>query len=658
MPHDHDRRTDDAGTCGVHPRNVYLAMTPLPEARARFLERFGAALEAETVPAVDAVGRVLAEAVQARLSAPSYHGAAMDGFAVFARNSFGASQASPRDLALGSQAFAVNTGDLLPEGCDAVIMIEQVQGLAQAIRIEAPAAPWQHVRRVGEDVVATEMLFPRHHPIGPTCVGALLAGGVFDVPVIRRPRVLILPTGGEIVPVAQARLAPPGPGRIIEFNGTMLGKLVEQAGGVYTLHAPIADDLDLLCEVIVEAARGSFDVVMVIGGSSAGARDFTRAAAERVGEVLVHGVTMMPGKPTVLAEVAGKPMVGVPGYPVSAILCFEQLVAPLLAQLQRRPAARRPVVQAYPTRKMASKLGMDEFVRVRLGRVGERLVATPLPRGAGSVTSFTQADGMLCIPADLEGVHAHAPVPVELLRPLEEIEGNLVAVGSHDLCLDVLADLLRGEGDGVRLSSSHVGSLGGLRALRDGVCHLAGCHLLDPTDGSYNTSFVRRYLPGLPVTLVHLVDREQGLAVAPGNPKGLQGLADLARPDCRFVNRQAGSGTRVLLDHLLDQEGIAAASIDGYGTEEFTHMAVAVAVASGAADAGMCVRSAARALGLDFLPVTTERYELVMATASLGHPGLQRLLQVIASPAFALRAARLGGYDTAGTGQLRSIDGT
>ncbi len=656
MPHDPDPRTDAPPSCGPHSRNVYLRMTGLAEARALMESRFPQRLPGERVPVAMAVGRVLAEAVHARVSAPSYPGAAMDGFAVRSADTFGASQAGPRDLALQGGAHPVNTGEVMPEGCDAVIMIEHVQVLEGAIRIEAPIFPWQHVRRVGEDIVATEMLFPRHHRIGPTCVGALMAGGIFEVPVVRRPRVLIIPTGAEIVSPENVDVNALRPGTIIEFNGTMLGKLVEASGGTYTLHAAIGDNLDHICETLLAAVRGPYDVVLVIGGSSAGSRDFTRAAAERVGEVFVHGVTMMPGKPTVLADVEGKPVVGVPGYPVSAILCFEQFVAPALARMQGVSPARRPVEWAHPTRKIASKLGMDEFVRVRLGRVGDRLVATPLPRGAGTVTSFSQADGMLCIPADLEGVHPHEPVRVELLRPIEEIEQNVVAVGSHDLCLDVIADLLRARGSGVTLSSSHVGSLGGLRALRDGACHLAGAHLLDPTDGSYNVNFVRRYLPGVPVRLVHLVDREQGLAVPRGNPLGLRALADLVRPDVRFVNRQAGSGTRVLLDHLLGEAGIAATAIRGYPTEEYTHMAVAVAVLSGAADAGLCIGAAARALGLDFVPVATERYELVIPAAFLHHPGVQQVLDVIDSAAFHARARGLGGYDTARTGQARTVE--
>ncbi len=636
-------------------RNVYLAMTSLPEARDRFFERFDGQqrLGSERIPVADAVGRVLAESVTATLSAPSYHGAAMDGIAVRARETFGAAEHRPLDLVVGEQAFFVNTGEVLPGDTDAVVMIERVQVLESGdVRIEAPAWPWQHVRRVGEDIVATEPLFTRYHRVAPTDVGALMAGGRFTVPVLRRPSVVVMPTGAELVDPEDLEGAEPPPGRIVEFNGTMLGKLVESVGGTYVRHARVPDDLEQLRAAVREAVE-HHDLVMIIGGSSAGAKDFTRAALAGIGEVLAHGVTVMPGKPTLLADVEDTPVVGVPGYPVSAIVCFDQFVGPLLAHMQHQPEPRRPVVTARPTRKVASRLGMEEFVRVRLGRVGDCLVAAPLPRGAGTVSSFTQADGLLRIASNLEGVHADQDVSVELLRPLSVVEENLVCVGSHDLCLDVLADLLRARGSGVTLSSSHVGSLGGLRALRSGACHLAGSHLLDPADGTYNSGVVRRVLGEAPVRLVHLVQRQQGLLVPRDNPKAIRGLADLSRPDLQFVNRQGGSGTRVLLDYELGRLGIEPADVRGYAVEEYTHMAVAVAVLSGAADVGLGIRAAARALDLDFVPVATEDYELVIPEAFFEHPGVQRLLEVVASDAFRDRVAALGGYGTSRTGEVR-----
>ena len=637
-------------------RNVYLRMKPLDEARRLFLDRFdwGSMLPPEPVAVVDSVGRVLAEPVHARFSSPGYHASAMDGIAVRAEQTYGASEATPLELAVGEQTWFVNTGDVLPEGCDAVVMIEGVEQTAEdRVRIEAAVHPWQHVRRAGEDIVATEMLFARGHRITPVDTGALLAGGLLEVSVKRRPRVLILPTGVEMV--APEDVPPEGlpPGGIVEFNSTVLGKLVEEAGGQWVRGPRLPDDLDRIQAVISDAVQTRrVDAVLVIGGSSAGAKDFTRAAVAGAGEVLVHGVTMMPGKPTVLGAVHERPVVGIPGYPVSAIVAFEQLVAPALAAMQGAPQPGRATVTASPTRKLASKLGMEEFVRVRLGRVGERLVAAPLPRGAGAITTITEADGFLRVPPDLEGVAAGEPVQVELLRPAAEVERTIVAVGSHDMSLDVLADLLRATAAGWRLSSSHVGSLGGLLALRRGVCHLAGSHLLDPDDGSYNARAVARYLPGVPVRRILLVRRDQGLIVRPGNPKAVTGLHDLVRDDLAFVNRQAGSGTRVLLDRELALRGVEPEAVPGYGVEEYTHLAVAVAVQSGAADTGLGIRAAARALGLDFVPVASERYELIVPEAHLGHEGVQRLLEVVGSAEFRSRVEALGGYDASASGEV------
>ncbi len=636
-------------------RNVYLDMKPLAEARALFLERFAwsDALSAEDVPVADAVGRILAEPVHARLSAPTYHGSAMDGIAVRARDTYGARDIAPVELAVGEGAVFVNTGEPVPEGMDAVIMIENVQVLDDdRVRIEAPAFPWQHVRKVGEDIVATEMLFPRHHRVGPYCTGALLAGGVTSVAVLRRPRVLIVPSGGEMVDpeaVGEDGLAP---GDIVESNSTVLGKLVEARGGEFVRHRGIRDDADEIAKVIREGVA-THDAVLVIGGSSAGARDFTRTAIERAGgEVLVHGVTIMPGKPTLLAAVDDKPVVGIPGYPVSAIGAFEELVAPALGRMQGASGEGRVVVTATPTRKIASKLGMEELVRVRLGRVGDELIANPLPRGAGTVSSITRADGIVRVGADLEGYRPDQEIAVELLRPLAEIERNIVVVGSHDLCLDVIDDLLHQRQTGLSLSSSHVGSLAGIMAIKNGRCHMAGSHLLDPEDGSYNVSYVARHLADVPVRLVNLVEREQGLMILPGNPRSIGGFEDLTRDEITFINRQGGSGTRVLLDHELETRGISPSDISGYETEEYTHMAVAVAVVSGAADVGLGVLPAARALALDFVPVTSERYDLIIPEVFFETPPVQRLLEVIRSREFARRVDELGGYGTARTGQV------
>jgi putative molybdopterin biosynthesis protein len=635
-------------------RNVYLNMQTLAEARALLFAHFGDCLirDSETVAVPEAVGRVLAGAVSARISSPHFHAAAMDGIAVRAEETFGASETRPVTLEIGADAFFVNTGHVLPPETNAVIMIEHVVMAAEdRAVIEKPAFPWQNVRKMGEDIVATELLFPRNHVVTPYCVGALLSGGVTAVAVRRRPRALIIPTGSELVDCLETPPEALLPGQVLETNSFVLGKLIEACGGVYTRHARMPDDPESIRAVVREAAAAAdCDLILTVGGSSAGTKDYAREVVAGLGTVLVHGVTIMPGKPVLLGAVNAKPVFGMPGYQVSAIVAFEQFVQPLLRRMLGAPDDERPQVAVQPTRKIASKLGVEEFLRVKLGMVGERIVATPLPRGAGNITSLTEADGILRIPVAVEGVSENEPVTVELLRPLASIRNTIVIVGSHDNTLDVLADQIKAVHSNVTISSSHVGSMGGLMALRKGVCHLAGAHLLDTASGEYNLPYIRRLLTDTPVRLVNLVIREQGLIVRPGNPKDIRGIADMARADVRFINRQGGSGTRILLDYKLQQVGLSPEGITGYRSEEFTHMAVAVAVLSGAANAGLGIYAAARALNLDFIPVVTEQYDLVIPEAYLDSEKIRILLETINTAEFKAAVGRLGGYSTEKTG--------
>jgi putative molybdopterin biosynthesis protein len=316
----------------------------------------------------------------------------------------------------------------------------------------------------------------------------------------------------------------------------------------------------------------------------------------------------------------------------------------------------KPVAEVYPTRKIPSKLGVEEFVRVKLGTVGNRIVATSLPRGAGSITTLTEADGIIRIPRNSEGVENDKPFRAELLRPLAMIENTIVVVGSHDNTLDILTDHIRITHPGLTLSSSHVGSLGGLMAIKKGVCHLAGSHLLDTTDGSYNVSYVKKYLPGREIKLVNLVYRQQGLIIPKGNPKAIQEIGDLARDDIRMINRQAGSGTRILLDDRLEHLGLDPSALSGYANEEFTHMSVAAAVLSGSADAGLGIFAAAKALDLDFIPVVTEQYDLVIPDEFFESDRIQTMLETIVTPAFKARVEALGGYSTGKTGTVVEVN--
>jgi molybdenum cofactor synthesis domain-containing protein len=637
-------------------RRVYLAMKTLEEAKEIFFSRFGFQLRTgpEDIPTEESLGRVTARPIFARISTPTYHSAAMDGIAVRAEETYGTTERNAKVLTAGKEALWINTGQALPEGFNAVIMVEKIHQIEEGkLEIRSPAYPWQNVRKVGEDIVATQLLLPQNHRIRPYDMGAIISAGIFSLKVWRRPKVAIIPTGSELV--HHRDLKDPsqlGKNRIVEYNSLILAGLVRECDAVPIVYDIVPDLEDRIRAALARALDSEAHIVLINAGSSAGSKDYTAHIIGEMGEVLVHGVAMMPGKPTILGCVKEKPVVGNPGYTVSATLSFQQFVRPLLYSLQgcRAPEAR--TIKVRPSRDLPSRLGIEEFLRVNIGRVGDKTVATPLPRAAGSITTLTRAEGIIRIPALSEGVSQDEEVEAELLVSEDEINNTIVVIGSHDITVDLLADEVRRKGHNTRISSGNVGSLGGLMALRKGICHAAGSHLLDTETGEYNLSYIRRYLKGVKVSVFHLVLRDQGLIVAKGNPKGIKSIDDLRREEITFVNRQAGSGTRVLLDYKLAQQGIKPESIHGYDHEEFTHMAVAVDVLSGAGDCGVGIYAAAKALGLDFIPLEQEQYDLILPSSVLDNPRVQLLLETIRSWEFKERILALGGYDPSKSGEF------
>jgi len=660
----------DAMTDPTSTRNIYLHDVALGEALAAWHAALGAAgllqpLAAETVPLHAARDRITAAPVWARISSPHYHAAAMDGYAVAAESTRGATETSPRRLRLGDEAIPVDTGDPLPAGMNAVIMIEDTQhisgpgGDGDEIEILAATAPWTYVRPMGEDIVATELVLPANHRLRPQDLGAIAGAGHTEVTVYRRPRVAILPTGTELVmPGSDLK-----PGDIIEYNSLMLGAQAEEAGCIVTRLPIVADDYDSL-KAAVQAALVDHDLVAINAGSSAGSEDFTSRLIGELGTLCVHGIAIRPGHPVALgvAHAGDTPraLVGIPGYPVSASVTFDLIVTPLLYRWQGQKPPQRPTVTATLTRKLASPMGEDHYVRVTLGKVGERVVAAPLPGGAGVLMSLVKADGVLLVPRFSEGYQPGDAVTVELLRPTRRIDRTIMVIGSHDMTLDLLADQLQRRAQGasadVSLSSAHVGSLGGLLALQRREAHLAGSHLLDEATGEYNVADIRRLLMphDIRVVLLGFVNREQGLIVPKGNPKAIHDLDDLPRDDVVFINRQRGAGTRVLLDYMLKRRGLDPRTITGYARQEYTHLAVAAAVKSGAADCGLGILAAARALDLDFIPLFHERYDLVIPREHYEGDLLAPLLALLAEPESEFRrdVQGMGGYDTAQMGRV------
>lgn len=638
----------------MQKRQTYRNLKPLAEAQKIFFSRFGhLQMKPETIPTRQALGRLLTRPVKAERSVPAYNAAAVDGMAVRAASTFSAFPESPVWLSIGTEAIPVNTGNPLPDGADAVVMIEKVEIENDRCEIRESVYPWQNVRKTGEDIVKGEILLPAYHRIRPYDQGALLAAGILSVEVFRRPRVLIIPTGNEIMRPEDVQ-GPLHPGSILEVNGQVLASMAAECGAESTLADIVPDQLEKLKEAVSAGLAAGYDVILAIAGSSAGSEDFTPAALSQMGELLVHGVTVMPGKPTLLAAVQDRPVVGIPGYPVSAAVSFREFVRPLLFQIQGLQAPEPQNVEAVVGRKLPSKPGLEEHVRVLLGKVGERVVAIPLAGGAGMMTSLVRADGILRIAPEVSGYSEGEKTSVELLTSKKALNNRLLAIGSHDLTVDLLASFIKERSEGaITISSSNVGSMGGLLAVEKGIAHFSGTHLLDTETGDYNRSYVRRYIKNTPVTLATLVHRWQGLMIAKGNPKGIRGIEDLTRADVSFINRQAGSGTRILLDYELQRMGLDPSKIPGYRSEEYTHMSVAMAVASGRADVGLGILAAAQALDLDFIPVTRERYDLAIPTALLEDERMKLLLDIIRSQDFLEQVLALGGYEVEETGKIQ-----
>ena len=647
--------------------SVYLHDIPLPDAKARFHQALAGAglsrrLGIENIPLDEgAVDRVLAQAVWARISSPHYHASAMDGFAVRTVETKTAGPSTPVTLLYSAQTVYVDTGDPLPEWADGVIPIEQVEPLDEndlsapdprrpkAIRLRAAITPWSHVRPVGEDIVASQLVLPEGHRLRPVDLGAIAASGHYQVPVARKPRVAILPTGSELVPVGQ----PVQAGDIIEYNSLVMAAQVQSWGASATRFPITADVFQAIQDKVLEAAR-NHDLVLLNAGSSAGAEDFSAGVIASLGEVLVHGVAVRPGHPVILGmihlEDRSVPVIGVPGYPVSAALTLEIFVAELIACWLGARQPESPQVKARLTRKVTSPAGDDDYLRVVVGQVGDAMLAAPLTRGAGVITSLVRADGLVVLPRGVQGLPVGSQVDVRLYRSVSELARTIFAIGSHDIALDLLAQYLAAADR--RLVSANAGSLGGLLALQRGEAHLAGSHLLDPQTGEYNLADIQRVLPGIQVKLVTLVGRQQGLIVPSGNPKAIHTLSDLLRSDVRYINRQRGAGTRVLLDYHLQQLGLDPQAIQGYNLEEYTHLGVAVAVSSGRADCGLGIAAAAQALQMDFVPLYEERYDLVVPEQFYSSDLLAPLWHILQQADFRAAVAAMPGYSVEHMGEL------
>ena len=628
-------------------RNLYLQTIPVEEAKEKYLSAVSSIVDVkyETIDVTQSLDRVTAKAVYAKYSSPLFNASAMDGIAVKAADTSAATETNPVILR-EDQYVIVDTGDPIHPPCDAVIMAEDIVETEEGVKIIASANSWQHIRPIGEDIVAGEMILPSSHKIRPIDIGVLLSAGILKIDVVKKPEVAIFPTGTEIIePDAEIE-----DGSIIESNSRMFENMVNVAGGTGHRFPPIIDDYEQIRDQ-VSAAVDTHDMVIVNAGSSAGTEDFTVHVLRELGEVLVHGVAVKPGKPVILAIVRGKPVIGLPGYPVSAYIGFENFVTPIIQMMAKRTEKLTETVEAHISKRLVSSLKHKEYVRVKVGKVGDKFVAAPLARGAGAAMSLVRADGFCVIEQSSEGVEAGEKVNIDLYRSRSEIENTVVIIGSHDLILDVISDIMPNRYRNMFVSSTHVGSMGGLMALKRGEAHMAPIHLLDEETGEYNIPYIKKLFRE-PMALIKGVHRIQGIMVKKGNPLGIKGIADLAGGDIRYVNRQRGAGTRVLFDYRLKQENIDPESINGYDREMATHMAVAAAVASDGADAGMGVLSAAKAMNLDFIEVGPEEYDFAVPVKHLELPHIRAFIEILQSSGFRDRIEELGGYSAENAGNI------
>jgi len=626
-------------------RNLYLNTTPVEEAVEIYMAKLQGRIKPKTeeIGIAESLGRVTAKAVYAKCCSPFFNAAAMDGIAVRAAATKGASEAQSVILEEGKDYIEVDTGDPVHLPYDAVIMAEDLMAVdKEHVKIISPVPVWQHIRPIGEDIVEGEMLVPSGHLLRPVDMGAIIAGGNRRVEVFKKPTVAIIPTGTEIVQSGDQI----SDGSIIDSNSYMFSGMVSENGGVPKVYPIVEDDYDKIKASVIDALAEN-DVVIVNAGSSAGREDYTVHILRELGEVIIHGVAIKPGKPVILAIVGGKPVIGLPGYPVSAYIDFENFVTPVMDILSGQSRAKRNIVKATLSKRLVSSLKHKEYVRVRVGKVEDKFVATPLARGAGAAMSLVKADGFCIVPQDSEGFEAGETVEIELYKPIDELQNTLVSIGSHDLILDVIADK-------INLSSTHVGSMGGLMALKRGETIIAPTHLLDMETGEYNISYIKNLFPDKKMALIKGVNRIQGIMVKQGNPLGIKGVEDLV--NCRYVNRQKGAGTRVLLDYKLKLAGIDSSSIDGYDKEATTHMAVAALVAREDIDAGMGIESAARAMGLDFVIVGPEEYDFAIEAKNLEMPEVQAFIDILKSEEFHKKLKEMGGYGWDNAGKVAIIE--
>lgn len=618
-------------------KNIYLKSLSPEEALKRWLEPLDEWQNVETIDVKASMGRVTSDAVFSKLCSPAYNASAMDGICLHHQSVAGANESNPVKLKKSVDFEWIDTGDPVDDKYNSVIMVEEVNEIDEnTVIVEVSATPYQYIRTIGESLVKGQMILPSHRVISPYDIGLMLEGGLTEVKVFAKPRVEILPTGTEIVEPGQ----PLKPGDIIEYNSAVVSSIVESWGGVSQRHNIIKDDYDLLCKQIDQLSQKA-DLVVVIAGSSAGREDFTAHAIAKTGKVCVHGANIKPGGPVILGIVNDKPVIGLPGYPVASALTFKAFCSQLFFFKHQSQKSTQKAVLAE---EIVSSTGYRESVRVKLAEMRGKLKAFPLARSSGAMSSLCEADGLAIISEYSEGINAGTTTDIELENLKFCPEKTLIFAGSHDMALDILKDIMKK--NGVDLVIKTTGSMGGITSLKNETSHIGALHLFDPETGTYNKPFISKYLDEKKFKLVNFLIREQGIIVAAGNPKKISSVKDLVSSDVSFVNRQRGSGTRVLFDHLLKTNNIKPSQLNGYSKVQYTHPGLAALIANGMSDAGIGIRAAAQAFNLDFIPVAYEQYDFLIPEDLMNDDRIKVLINAIRSDCFIQTVNKMAGYKT------------
>lgn len=624
-------------------RNIYIDNIDLEEAIKKIEENIELHHKTELISVKDSCKRIVGKSIFAKRSSPSYSASAMDGIFLFSKLTLNATEVEPVFLNKNSFIY-VNTGDPLNyKKGDTVMMIEDVIPVDEnSVKIYKSIKPWENVRAIGEDIVEGEMILKENHLIQPQDLAALISAGITEIEVIKKPLIGIIPTGDEVVDIFSEGVDDIE-NKVVDSNSYMFLAMIEEWNGEGVILQKTEDRIESLKGRIEENIE-KYDILVIIAGSSAGSKDFTKRVIEELGRVIVHGVGIKPGKPTIVGEIKGKPIFGIPGYPVSAFISLDLFLKPIIEKIYS-VKNKDEYVKAELSKNIVSSLKCREYIRVSLSYIEDKLIATPLSRGAGITMSLVKADGILEIPKNLEGISKGKEVDIKLLKPIDEIKNYLISTGSHDIVMEHISDK-------IKLVSTNVGSFGGVLAIKNKTTHIAPIHILSEESGVYNIDILKKYFPSGDVSLIKGVKRKQGIMVEKGNPLNIKSIKDLTKEGVIFANRQRGSGTRILLDYFLTKEGIESEKINGYEREFSTHLEVAMAIKSKIATVGLGIKESATIGGLDFIPLKDEEYDFLVRNENLENSNIIEFINFLKSSYFKILISKIEGYSLENPGDI------